>query len=186
MAVSGTNSMTTFANALKKLYRPNVVEAKIYEKNPTFAWVKKIGDWEGDGTYNVSVSVSYGQGVGPTISTAKSNRTADTYERFAVPQVDGYAVGSIDGKLIRNGRWPRTARSVAVTYTHGYSVVPDVVKGICLTIAARAYDNPRGDKSHAEGMGIFTESATFADSSAGSLSELERSALGKFQLEHVG
>ena len=90
------------------------------------------------------------------------------------------------GKLIRNGRWPRTARSVAVTYTHGYSVVPDVVKGICLTIAARAYDNPRGDKSHAEGMGIFTESATFADSSAGSLSELERSALGKFQLEHVG
>lgn len=101
MAVTGTNSTTTYANVLKKLYRPEVVESKIYENNPTFARIRKINDFEGDGTYNVAVAVSNGQGVGPTVAIALANRSADTYQRFAVPMKDAYAVGSIDGKLIR-------------------------------------------------------------------------------------
>ena len=104
MAIAGANTMTSFANALKKLYAPKVTEAKVYENNPTFSRVKKIGDWEGDGTYNVPIEYSYGQGVGPTIASAKSNRTADSFERFAVPQKDIYGIGSIDGKLIRNAK----------------------------------------------------------------------------------
>lgn len=104
MAISGTNSVTTYANTLKKLYRPEVVESKVYENNPTFSRIKKIGDWEGDGTLNIAVEVNYGQGVGATIALAKANRTADGFERFAVPQVDAYAIGSIDGKLIRNAK----------------------------------------------------------------------------------
>ena len=104
MPVAGANSMTTYANALKKLYRPEVTNAKIYENNPTYAKIRKIGDWEGDGTYNVAIAVSYGQGVAPTIADAKTNRSSDTFERFAVPQVDAYGIGSIDGKLIRNAK----------------------------------------------------------------------------------
>lgn len=96
--------MTTYANALKKLYRPEVTNAKIYENNPTYAKIRKIGDWDGDGTYNVAIAVSYGQGVAPTIADAKTNRSEDTFERFAVPQVDAYGLGSIDGKLIRNAK----------------------------------------------------------------------------------
>lgn len=104
MAVSGSNSVTTYANALKKLYRGEVVKNVVYDKNPTFAKIKKIGDWEGDGTYNVAIESAYGQGVGPTISTAKANRSAEKFERFAVPQADIFAIGSIDGKLIRNAK----------------------------------------------------------------------------------
>jgi len=104
MPIAGSNSMSTFANVLKKLYAPSVTEAKVYQNNPTFAKIKKIGDWEGDGTYNVPIEYNYGQGVGPTIASAKSNRTADSFERFAVPQRDIYGIGSIDGKLIRNAK----------------------------------------------------------------------------------
>lgn len=113
MPIAGSNSMTTFANALKKLYAPKAVEAKVYENNPTFSRIKKIGDWEGDGTYNVPIEYNYGQGVGPTIATAKANRTADNFERFAVPQRDIYGVGSIDGKLIRNAKSSRGSQAGA-------------------------------------------------------------------------
>lgn len=104
MPVSGSNSMTTYANALKKLYRSDVVKNVVYDKNPTFARIKKLGDWEGDGTYNVAIESAYGQGVGPTIATAKANRSAEKFERFAVTQADLFAIGSIDGKLIRNAK----------------------------------------------------------------------------------
>ena len=103
--------MTTFANVLKKLYADKAVEAKVYENNPTYAKIKKIGDWEGDGTLNVPIEYAYGQGVGPTIATAKANRTADGFERFAAPQKDVYGIGSIDGKLIRNSKSSRGSQA---------------------------------------------------------------------------
>lgn len=113
MAIAGENSMTTFANVLKKLYLDKVVEAQTYERNPTYARVKKVGDWEGDGTLNVAIEYGYGQGVGPTIAIAKANRTADVFERFAVPQKDIYAIGSISGKLIRNAKSMRGSQAGA-------------------------------------------------------------------------
>lgn len=36
--------------------------------------------------------------------------------------------------------WPRAV----VTYTHGYATPPDDLKAVCLSVAARIYDNPRG------------------------------------------
>lgn len=111
MAVSGSNSISTYANALKKLYAPTVVSAKIYEKNPTFQRIRKIGDFEGS-SYENAVAVSVGQGVGPTIATAKANRSEDTLERFSVPRRLVYGVGSIDGELIRATKTSRGAQAV--------------------------------------------------------------------------
>lgn len=51
-----------------------------------------------------------------------------------------------------------------ITYTHGYSTVPPVAKAVALTVAARAYANPRGvtsvriddyvEQSQAESAGV--------------------------------
>lgn len=41
--------------------------------------------------------------------------------------------------------WPRAV----VTYTHGYATPPDELVGVGLSIAARAYDNPRGLRQEA-------------------------------------
>lgn len=90
------------------------------------------------------------------------------------------------GKLVRHGCWPRTARSVVVTYTHGYDEVPDVVKGACLGLAARMYINPEMSKSRSETMGPFAENVSYYADSAGGLSADEQRALGKFTLEPVG
>lgn len=56
------------------------------------------------------------------------------------------------GKLIRVGRcWICKPRSVVVTYTHGYVTVPDGVKGVCLSLAGRLYDNPVALRSYTVG-----------------------------------
>lgn len=48
------------------------------------------------------------------------------------------------GRLIRVGCWPDTPRSIVVTYTHGWSPVPDAVAGVCLNVAARRYEKLKG------------------------------------------
>lgn len=45
-----------------------------------------------------------------------------------------------DGTLIRVGTaWTDKPRSIVAVVTHGYAVVPDRVKGVCLQAAARKY-----------------------------------------------
>lgn len=90
------------------------------------------------------------------------------------------------GKLIRSGRWPSTPRSVEVTYTHGYEVVPDAVKGACLMVAARAYNNPEMMRSRTRIAGPFQEQATFAELDGPGLAGPEMQMLGPFRLEFVG
>lgn len=38
--------------------------------------------------------------------------------------------------------WGGPSAVVAVTYTHGFATIPDEVKGMCLSLAARAFTNP--------------------------------------------
>jgi hypothetical protein len=90
------------------------------------------------------------------------------------------------GKLVRNGCWPRTARSVVISYTHGYTTVPDVVKGVCLDIAGRKYNNPQSTKSGSRVAGPFTETFAYQDNPASLLSAAEMDTLGKFKLEPIG
>lgn len=88
------------------------------------------------------------------------------------------------GRIIRAGRWPNQARSVTVTYTHGYATVPNSVKGVCLAVAGRRYQNPGALRSYTIG-GV---SETYAPSAAapGSLLDDELVALEKYKLEHIG
>lgn len=44
--------------------------------------------------------------------------------------------------LIRDGGWGDTDEYVTVTYDHGYTVIPDVLREVCLSLAARRYVNP--------------------------------------------
>lgn len=39
------------------------------------------------------------------------------------------------------GVWPL---QVSVTYSHGYATIPADIKAVCLSVAARSYDNPQG------------------------------------------
>lgn len=89
------------------------------------------------------------------------------------------------GRLIRAGRWPNQARSVTVTYTHGYATIPDSVKGACLSAAGRVYVNPDGIKQETIGAVSVTYNTPLYTSGV-SLTEQEREDLGKYKLEHVG
>lgn len=65
----------------------------------------------------------------------------------AVTVVSGFDWTSY-GRLSRINRcWTWKPRSVVVTFTHGYVTVPDGVKGVCLALAGRLYDNPVGLRS---------------------------------------
>lgn len=85
------------------------------------------------------------------------------------------------GRLVRAGRWSSKPRSVVVTYTHGWSPVPAVVRGICLALSARAFDNPSGLRSETVGAVSWTAAGSALDVGPG-LSESERRSLAAFRL----
>lgn len=89
------------------------------------------------------------------------------------------------GRLIRSGCWPNEARSVTVTYTHGYATVPDSVKGVCLAAAGRRYQNPEGRRSYTVG-GISESFAIPSKGEVGFFYDTELMDLEKYKLEHVG
>lgn len=89
------------------------------------------------------------------------------------------------GKLIHRGCWPSKPRSVEVEFTHGYAEVPVVVKGVCLALAGRAYDNARAVRSKTDTAGPFTESTTYAVAVVG-LTDVEMKKLGPYTIEHLG
>lgn len=64
--------------------------------------------------------------------------------------IDGVALASTAyawtrlGRLWRvdGGSWGSPKTAVAVTYSHGFATIPDDIRGVCLSAAARAYENP--------------------------------------------
>lgn len=67
--------------------------------------------------------------------------------------------------------WP----TAVITYTHGYARVPAVAKAVALTVAARAYANPRGLFSVA--IDDYREQAAAGAEAAVALTDYERGAL---------
>lgn len=63
-----------------------------------------------------------------------------------------------DGVIERidGGVFARRRRFYSVTYTHGFAVVPDEVKGVVLQVAARAFLNPEGLKQETLGRYSYT------------------------------
>lgn len=62
-----------------------------------------------------------------------------------------------DGIVTLNGRghwfWTDRRRGLLVSYSHGYSVIPSEVSGICLAYAHRLYTNPSNQAVVSEQLG---------------------------------
>lgn len=76
-------------------------------------------------------------------------------------------------------------QAVVVTFTHGYATVPDDVKGACLSLAARVYDNPGGLRSYTVG-GVSETYAGAAADLGPMLAEAELRSLTAYKLPFVG
>lgn len=92
-----------------------------------------------------------------------------------------------DGRLIRAGRWPSSARAVRVTYTHGYpSAELADVRGICLAMASRHVSSPSGYPLRSGSLDDFSFTvAGSADEIGPQLSGAERTVLSGMRLPAV-
>lgn len=68
-----------------------------------------------------------------------------------------------------------------VTYTAGYATVPDAVKGVALSVAGRAYDNPRGIRSEAIDDYSATRAGADDDLAGVTLTAAEMAALRPYR-----
>lgn len=100
------------------------------------------------------------------------------------PTDDAYVFTSY-GALIRNGFWSNYYDGVVVDYTHGYlpsDAEMDVVRGVCLSAAARLLEDPTGH--HSETVG--SESWVASDPDGGTLTKSDKADLEPFVLDYFG
>lgn len=83
----------------------------------------------------------------PVQSVSKVETTADG-AAWATVGPANYTVsrrlGIVHAKPYTGEQWPSAPESWRVTYTHGYTTVPDELKGVACSIAARFYSTPAG------------------------------------------
>ena len=74
------------------------------------------------------------------------------------PTAAGVVEWDEDGVLERidGGVFARRRRYYAVTYSHGFDVVPDEVKAVVLRVAARGFESPDGVRQEALGRYSYT------------------------------
>ncbi len=95
-------------------------------------------------------------------------------------KVDG--VLSVNGPdyLINGwGDWGGPAAKVTVTYTHGFAIIPNDVKGVCLALAARSLQSPDGVNS--ESVGSYSVSYSRTGGAVSLLTE-EKALLNRYRL----
>lgn len=81
--------------------------------------------------------------------------------------------------------WPRKERSVQVVFTHGWSIVPDSIKGVALSAAGRVVANPEGLRSYSLD-GVTESFATPSGEVTLTLMKQEIAALGRYMLNRLG
>jgi len=69
-----------------------------------------------------------------------------------------------------------------VTYTAGYATVPGAVKGVALSVAGRAYDNPRGVRSESIDDYSVTRAGSDDDLAGVTLTAAEMAALRPYRV----
>jgi len=83
----------------------------------------------------------------PVQSVSKVETTADGAV-WATVDPANYTVsrrlGIVYAKPYTGERWPSGSESWRVTYSHGYATVPDELKGVTCSIAARFFSTPAG------------------------------------------
>lgn len=73
--------------------------------------------------------------------------------------------------------WGGPSSEVVVTYSHGYDPIPEDIKAVCLSLAARLYDNPSGAAS--ETIGSYSYSG--AGEGGALLTDYERSICHRYR-----
>lgn len=71
--------------------------------------------------------------------------------------------------------WPKTPNSWRVTYSHGFAEIPNSLVGVCLGVAARAYNSPASVES--ERLGEYSVKYSIQ---AEGFTPLEKLALGRY------
>lgn len=90
----------------------------------------------------------------------------------------GY-VWSAGGQLYRDAGWPIGFRSVTAVVDHGYDTIPDDVRIVVCSLAARYYSNPERLRSKTVGA---TASTFTIDAAGHELSELEMTLIAGYRL----
>jgi hypothetical protein len=83
--------------------------------------------------------------------------------------------------------WPRQPGQIVVTYTHGHETIPDDVKAVCVQIAARARENPAGNKAEQIDDYSFEAALPASGIPVGlAVGEAEQSVLDAYKLIAIG
>jgi len=142
--------------------------------------------------------------VGQTLSLVEDDRVtlrAGSRPELYLPERPVVAVSSVAGDGIRVGEWTWAGEYVTrpygwpnlvtITYSHGYAVIPDDVRAICLSVAGRvlAQNDPDGPQVAQETVGSY--SVQYVPRDAGSatsalLSEGERELLRRTYRRSAG
>lgn len=78
-------------------------------------------------------------------------------------------LGMVTARRGSGVHWPSDPESWRVTYTHGYAVIPDELKGVACSIAARFYSTPAGidmERTGGRQVKYSLESAGFSGTEA--------------------
>lgn len=78
--------------------------------------------------------------------------------------------------------WGSPTTTVAVTYTHGYSEIPGDLRAICLSLAARRFQNPAQVQSETIGDYSYTLQTGELDSSLG-LTSHEQQVCARYRID---
>lgn len=73
--------------------------------------------------------------------------------------------------------WGGPQVPITVTYTHGYEVIPEDIKAVCLSLAGRLYDNPSGAVAETIGSYSYRNGAE----GSGMLTDFERSICRRYR-----
>jgi hypothetical protein len=112
------------------------------------------------------------------LPTMKLTDVAEIRVDDAVIDPDEYRWNT-GGLIQRTLGWPRLFRCVQVDATHGYPVIPDAVRAVVLSLAARYYTNPDGLRSKTVGQ----ISRTYViETMRGDLAQLEMALIGGYRL----
>lgn len=118
----------------------------------------------------------------PVGSVSLVETTADGGATWTTADPTTYTVsrrtGLIFAKPYTGVCWPGDPESWRVTYTHGYATVPDTIKGICLSVAARGFSIPVGVDSERVGQRQVKYDL-------GELTDVQELALSRYRVARV-
>jgi hypothetical protein len=73
------------------------------------------------------------------------------FELFGQALIRGTATADRLDYERTGSNWGGDGSVMVVTYTHGYDLIPDDIKGVCISAAARGWGNPQGAQSETIG-----------------------------------